>query len=402
MAKIFVREDAMITINKKIPAAGSLAGSSLAKQQNSFLFFDIETTGFSKDHTILYLIGCGFFEGDTFHFFQWFNEDGTSEEEILLAFSEIVQKKKWRLVTFNGNSFDIPYLKRHYELNELPCPLDRCSSLDFYVLLNPFKLLFEMDHGKQKNWESFLGLHREDEFNGGELIPVYKEYLMKKDDALLEELLLHNAEDVLGMKHLLPLLSYRCLLLGNFSLDEIRPGSTVFPESSGSVDILCTLPLAAPHPLTACSKAGNVTISEKEVLISLPFFEGILKHYYRDYRNYYFLPKENRAVHKSIGRYVDRKYRQQAKASTCYIEKEGIFLPVPKAQKHFGFHISRYKWQKKFPLYKKDLSEKSCFAEFDDIFNTGKEQLPRYLSDTVKRLFIACLEEKNDAGLIEG
>ena len=58
------------------------------------LFFDIETTGFSRDNTILYLIGCGYFAEEGFQFIQWFNDDGTSEEEILLAFQNILSKKE--------------------------------------------------------------------------------------------------------------------------------------------------------------------------------------------------------------------------------------------------------------------------------------------------------------------
>lgn len=110
----------------------SIPGKNNTGKNRFFLFFDIETTGFSKDNTILYLIGCGYFIENGFQFIQWFNDDGTSEEEILLAFHDILKQKDWQLVTFNGNSFDIPYLKRHYELNELPCDIESFPSLDFY------------------------------------------------------------------------------------------------------------------------------------------------------------------------------------------------------------------------------------------------------------------------------
>lgn len=139
----------MLTINKVFPE------KTIPEKTDSFLFFDIETTGFSKDNTILYLIGCGYFIENGFQFIQWFNDDGTSEEEILLAFHDILKQKDWQLVTFNGNSFDIPYLKRHYELNELPCDIESFPSLDFYQFLKHFKL-FQMTHGKQKIGNIFL------------------------------------------------------------------------------------------------------------------------------------------------------------------------------------------------------------------------------------------------------
>ena len=80
-----------------------------------------------------------------------------------------------------------------------------------------------MTHGKQKDWEHFLELYREDIYDGGQLIAVYKEYLMNKEEALLHNLLLHNEEDLLGMKYLLPLFSYRMLLSRMLSLIKVSP-----------------------------------------------------------------------------------------------------------------------------------------------------------------------------------
>ena len=378
----------MLTINKVFP-----------EKTDSFLFFDIETTGFSKDNTILYLIGCGYFIENGFQFIQWFNDDGTSEEEILLAFHDILKQKDWQLVTFNGNSFDIPYLKRHYELNELPCDIESFPSLDFYQFLKPFQSLFQMTHGKQKDWEHFLELYREDIYDGGQLIAVYKEYLMNKDEALLHNLLLHNEEDLLGMKYLLPLFSYRMLLSKDLSLIKVSPGESLFEKGTGSIAISCKLPLALPKPLNFSTSIGSISTDKNDssiLIISLPYIEETLKHFFKDYRNYYYLPEEDRAVHKSVGCYVERKYRRAAKASTCYIKKEGIFLPIPKTQKHYGIQIERYPYQDSFPLYKREFKSPRSFAEFDNLFSDKNESLSIYLRDVIKELFIIHIQEMND------
>ena len=379
----------MLTINKIFPQ------KKIPEKTESFLFFDIETTGFSRDNTILYLIGCGYFTRQGFQFIQWFNDDGTSEEEILLAFQNILQKKDWQLVTFNGNSFDIPYLKRHYELNELTCSIEDYESLDFYQFLKPFQTLFQMTHGKQKDWECFLGLHREDKYNGGQLISVYKNYLMTKEDELLHNLLLHNEEDLLGMKYLLPLFSYRQLFLEAITLQDVTPASTLFEHGSGSIALTCRLPLPLPQPLTVSTPIGSLSSDEKDLsvlTITLPYVEDILKHFYKDYHNYYYLPKEDRAIHKSIGCYVERQYRRVAKASTCYIKKEGFFLPLPKVQKHFGIQIEQYPYEKTFPLYKREYKELRYFAEFDDIFSEKNAEMAVYLRDIIKELLITKME----------
>ena len=383
----------MLTINKIFPQ------EKIPEKTESFLFFDIETTGFSKDNTILYLIGCGYFIENGFQFIQWFNDDGTSEEEILLAFHDILKQKDWQLVTFNGNSFDIPYLKRHYELNELPCDIESFPSLDFYQFLKPFQSLFQMTHGKQKDWEHFLELYREDIYDGGQLIAVYKEYLMNKEEALLHNLLLHNEEDLLGMKYLLPLFSYRMLLSKDLSLIQVSPGESLFEKGTGSIAISCKLPLALPKPLNFSTSIGSISTDKNDssiLIISLPYIEETLKHFFKDYRNYYYLPEEDRAVHKSVGCYVERKYRRAAKASTCYIKKEGIFLPIPKTQKHYGIQIERYPYQDSFPLYKREFKSPRSFAEFDNLFSDKNESLSIYLRDVIKELFIIHIQEIND------
>ena len=383
----------MLTINKVFPE------KTIPEKTDSFLFFDIETTGFSKDNTILYLIGCGYFIENGFQFIQWFNDDGTSEEEILLAFHDILKQKDWQLVTFNGNSFDIPYLKRHYELNELPCDIESFPSLDFYQFLKPFQSLFQMTHGKQKDWEHFLELYREDIYDGGQLIAVYKEYLMNKEEALLHNLLLHYEEDLLGMKYLLPLFSYRMLLSKDLSLIKVSPGESLFEKGTGSIAISCKLPLALPKPLNFSTSIGSISTNKNDssiLIISLPYIEETLKHFFKDYRNYYYLPEEDRAVHKSVGRYGERKYRRAAKASTCYIKKEGIFLPIPKTQKHYGIQIERYPYQDSFPLYKREFKSPRSFAEFDNLFSDKNESLAIYLRDVIKELFIIHIQEMND------
>ena len=383
----------MLTINKVFPE------KTIPEKTDSFLFFDIETTGFSKDNTILYLIGCGYFIENGFQFIQWFNDDGTSEEEILLAFHDILKQKDWQLVTFNGNSFDIPYLKRHYELNELPCDIESFPSLDFYQFLKPFQSLFQMTHGKQKDWEHFLELYREDIYDGGQLIAVYKEYLMNKEEALLHNLLLHNEEDLLGMKYLLPLFSYRMLLSKNLSLIKVSPGEILFEKGTGSIAMSCKLPLALPKPLNFSTSIGSISTDKNDssiLIISLPYIEETLKHFFKDYRNYYYLPEEDRAVHKSVGCYVERKYRRAAKASTCYIKKAGIFLPIPKTQKHYGIQIERYPYQDSFPLYKREFKSPRSFAEFDNLFSDKNESLAVYLRDVIKELFIIHIQEIND------
>ena len=60
----------------------------------------------------------------------------------------------------------------------------------------------------------------------------------------------------------------------------------------------------------------------------IPAVRGEFKHFYKDYKNYYYLPAEDVAYHKSVSEFVDKSARRQATARTAYIKKTGLFAPV--------------------------------------------------------------------------
>lgn len=363
-------------------------------EANNYLFLDIETTGFRKDTTILYLIGCGFYQKEKFHIIQWFNDDGISESEMLLTLKELMENKDFILFTFNGESFDIPYLNRHYELNEISFRISLTSSLDLYKILKPFQALYQMEHGRQKDWERFLGIEREDIYDGGQLIQLYKEYLLKKKSSLLDILLLHNMEDIQGMQALSPLLSCHKLLEKGLIYRDMAYCHQRYTFGQGSLSIQCQLTEPLPKALQIHSSMGSVEIINNTLKLTVPVMEGSLKFFFADYQNYYYLPEEDRAVHKNIGCYVEKKYREKAKASNCYVRKTGIYLPFPSAARYFGIEIQSDSYIDQLTLYKTDYGERQYYAEFDALFDQNFHSLSDYLRDWMKQIFICNLRER--------
>ncbi len=72
----------------------------------------------------------------------------------------------------------------------------------------------------------------------------------------------------------------------------------------------------------SCRLAGE------PVSFDVELFHGELKHFYPDWKNYYYLPEEDTAVHKSVGAFIDRGAREKASPGTAYTKKTGTFLPV--------------------------------------------------------------------------
>lgn len=162
------------------------------------VFLDIETTGLSPMRSFIYLIGLVFIDLKkvTMHITQLIAEDRDEEEEILRLMKERLKGYK-TVVTYNGNSFDLPFIAKRSERYGIePIVMD---SFDMYEKLRLHKDTLKLDGLKQKNIEKKLGITREDRYNGGECISFYKDYVKNKNRESFNRFVLHNYDDLLYM-----------------------------------------------------------------------------------------------------------------------------------------------------------------------------------------------------------
>lgn len=162
------------------------------------VFLDIETTGLSPMRSFIYLIGLVFIDLKEMimHITQLIAEDRDEEEEILKLMKEKLKGYK-TVVTYNGNSFDLPFIAKRSERYGIePIAMD---SFDMYEKLRLHKDTLKLDGLKQKNIEKKLGITREDRYNGGECISFYKDYVKNKNQESFNRFVLHNYDDLLYM-----------------------------------------------------------------------------------------------------------------------------------------------------------------------------------------------------------
>ncbi|MBP3925804.1 MAG: ribonuclease H-like domain-containing protein [Clostridium sp.] len=296
------------------------------------LFFDIETTGFSGERDRLYLIGCTWFSQGRWQLIQWFADTASAEEELLRAFFSFIKKFR-TLIHFNGEGFDLPFLRKRCAYYHLPFSFDGITSLDIYRLVRPYRKLLGLEHMKQKNIEHFLGIAREDLYNGGQLIEVYADYLQSHDDFLYRLLTLHNEDDLKGMPAILPILHYPDYLNGTFTYrsQSVQEITDIFGRTEKLLILTYESPITLPRPVETEGPWFSLTLDGCRMEFRITLREGELKHFYEDYQNYYYLIYEDNAIHKSVGQYVDRTARKKATARTCYTRTCGCFLPQPSA-----------------------------------------------------------------------
>lgn len=288
-------------------------------------FLDIETTGLSPKWNPIYLIGVGTWdalkkEGQVLQFFA---EKENEEREILSRFLDFASKKK-KVVTFNGNRFDLPYvaerLKRNGLENSVFSSLER---RDLYLDFKPAKKKYDLPSLRQKAIEDFLGISREDQMNGGELIPVYKKYASSPSEEDRHLLLLHNENDVEGMYPLFRMYPYLNIQEAHVSIREIQKESENQILFFGTTDL--TLPSSVRYrsdsyliDLNGQEIKGALFPEEKELVYALPHPE-----------RYVYLLEEDRVIPKVLASSLPRGRYRKAKKSECVAPSSGYFLPLP-------------------------------------------------------------------------
>lgn len=327
--------------------------------------FDIETTGFTAENTILYLIGCAYYQDGAWYITQWFNNDGISEREILIDFFTFIKDKKY-IFNYNGDGFDIPYVNKKLKKFEFDTEysFDNIESIDLYKMIKPFKNVLHFDNLKQKSIEKFLGINRLDKYTGGDLIKVYEDYLRHKAPSGKQLVLQHNYEDIEGLLYSSSLLAYTKLKAGSIVVQKmsVRDNRLLFS---------LTLNYPIPRRITLGSNDIIITGNKHEATINVPILTEELKFFFDNYKEYYYLPAEDMAVHKSVATYVDKNYREQAKKDTCYTKRKGHFI----TQIDSGILSG----------YKREYKDKETFIELVDSFLQDIDMLTAYARHVIEK-----------------
>lgn len=313
-------------------------GKKCRLYRESALYFDIETTGLNARRSHLYLLGAMWLENDTVFLRQWFAERPSDEELILREFIQFIPSFS-NLVHFNGTTFDLPYLCRKASFYGLNADfLKNMPAIDLYQLYRPLKSVLSAENMKLARLEKLCGYSRKDHHTGKELISVYDAFLQtgeKEMQSLLEQ---HNYDDIAGM-----LWTERLDFLLELKRGAIAPCeiTLTMPQDQSMLELQCRFsecPVSFLQPVTFHGITLNV--ADHYLRIIVPVVHGEYYYYYQDWKNYYYLPGEDRAVHKSIGVYVDPSARKKATADTCYMRKTGAFIPefapvlTPALQEH--------------------------------------------------------------------
>lgn len=374
------------------------------------LFFDIETTGFSRTTCFCYLIGAAYRnnDSDTITIIQWLAESDTDEPALLSEFAKLTASFS-SLTHFNGDSFDIPFLQKRTAIHNIELHLDNLRSIDLYKHAKGLKSLLRLESYNQKSVEHFLGIHREDKYSGGELIKVYKDYVKNVHTPIEHNeaerlLLLHNFDDICGLLKVSGILSYNNIINKRFTYKDIMyticqsqdmlhsadgnwhnaattaTNNSTTTNNSNNNNInnnhaYITLSFSLPEEVPVSVLLNDdeyVLRAEKDVLkLRLPVLTDTLKFFYADYRNYYYLPYEDTAMHKSVAAYVDAECKVKATKETCYTKKYAAFIMLPA-------------YSGDMPVFKRDYNEQNVYLMLDS--SAEGKTISDYNTESIKNM----------------
>jgi hypothetical protein len=182
-----------------MPAGGRALDDLIRAPAGSIVYLDLETTGLRS--TPLFLVGLMYSEGDDLVLDQLFARDYTEEIAVLSFVSGMLQKREL-LVTFNGNTFDVPFLVDRMTFHRLPVAIPR-RHLDLLPVSRSMMKGRTPNHRLQTLERFVLGRKRTGDIPGSEIPGAYHEYVRTGDARRMAAVIHHNRLDLLSMMELI-------------------------------------------------------------------------------------------------------------------------------------------------------------------------------------------------------
>ena len=183
--------------------------------RNATVYLDIETTGLSRYYETITTISL--YDGKSIFYYV--------KDQNLNDFPEDIKQYNV-IITYNGKSFDIPFIERYFsiQLNQ--------AHIDLRYILASLGY-----RGGLKSCETQLGFHRGDltDIDGFFAVLLWYDYLKNRNEKALETLLAYNIQDVLTLEMLM-VISYNLKIKDTpFSRNNLP--EPVSPKSPFCVDV---------------------------------------------------------------------------------------------------------------------------------------------------------------------
>lgn len=255
----------MITLKKRYKA------KNLREDE---IILDIETTGLDSSTDSLVLLGIIEKNNNKAYIYQYFALDDSEELRLLKIYRRKISEKK--VITYNGDTFDIPFLnnrlKKHRDFPLLP------QSLDLLKVIRPYNKFFDFESLKLNDIEKIVGFYRDDPSR-------YKTFSKLNNDLKKRTnpypIMKHNENDLIATEKILQIKKY---FEDKLSIDSTLSKVTLITCNINN-DV-ASFSLRSEEHLNESYFIGEnyeLIIKDKLIIINLQVLYGILYENIRGY-----------------------------------------------------------------------------------------------------------------------
>ncbi|MGO3751158.1 MAG: ribonuclease H-like domain-containing protein [Peptoniphilaceae bacterium] len=207
----------------------------ILNKYKDYIILDVETTGLSREKDIIFIIGLLEIKSDS-KVKIYFLDSLDEEAELLKS----IDFNKKNIITYNGESFDLPFIKN--KISKYKLGTFQYESIDLYRYIKNYKYILNLERYRLKDIEKFIGFYRKSFISGKDISNMYREYLITKDENLLDNLVNHNKDDLLGLLKSMEVIEYienkltLSLYDNNFLIENIQFQNN-FINISGSTNL---------------------------------------------------------------------------------------------------------------------------------------------------------------------
>ena len=192
----FIKEYDLLKYLNKYPNSNNMTLKSLSSLDPFNLkFMDIETLGLSSAPIIL--IGIAEIKGKYIESNQYLLRNKEEEPAVIKAYLSHIDEASVH-VTYNGASFDIPFIKNRARRYRIDCNLDQTH----FDLMFPARNLWKdvLPNCKLTTIEEHLfNIKREEDVPGAYIPDYYNTYLVTKNIGPLIPIVEHNRTDIVSL-----------------------------------------------------------------------------------------------------------------------------------------------------------------------------------------------------------
>ena len=108
--------------------------------------------------------------------------------------------------------------------------------------------------------------------------------------------------DLKALPQIVPILSYLSIFNSSWTL-----AGHSLNQDTGSFTAILDCEAKVPVAVSCQTDKYSISLRANQIIVELKAYHGRLKYFFDDYKDYYYLPLEDRAIHKKVGQYVDRE-----------------------------------------------------------------------------------------------